>query len=184
MNYQINLIRRRATYAREKRTRHFLIYLFSLILGTSLLVLFSFYLANSHSIRAGRGELSRLQGEIEKLGVSPKKMAEIEERLQRGEERLSLLAKVGAERIFWAEKLATLKRLLPPGTVIERLSGQEFRQIILEAYLLSREGVVEEIGSLLARLEGDEAIGEAKLIYLTKDVEKGLISFSLSLSFF
>ena len=183
MNYQINLIRRRAIYSRERRVKHFLFYLFSLILSVSLLVIFSFYLANSYFIRAGRGELSRLRGEIEKLGVGAERMAEIGERLRRGEKRLSLLRKVGAERVFWAERLATLKQLLPPGTVIGRLHSQGSRQIILEAYLLSRRGGVEEIGRLLARLEGDEAIGRARLLSLTEDAEKGLISFSLSLSF-
>ena len=183
MNYQINLIRRRAIYLKEKRVKHFLIYLFSLILVVSLLVAFSFYLANSFSIRTGRGEVSRLQGEIEKLGVGAEGRAEIEKRLRRGEERLSLLREVGAERVFWAERLTTLKQLLPPETVIGRLYSQEFRQIILEAYLLPREGGVEEIGDLLARMEEDEAIGRVRLLSLAEDAEKGLISFSLSLFF-
>ena len=183
MNYRINLIRRRAIYNQERRVRHSLIYLFSLILSISLLVMFSFYLANSFSIRAGRRELNRLRGKIEELRMGQEKRAEIEERLRGKEKRLFLLREVSAERIFWAEKLATLKHLLPPGTVIERLYSQEFRQIILEAYLLPQEGVVEEIGRLLARMEEDEAIGRARLLSLVEDTEKGLISFSLSLSF-
>lgn len=183
MDYQINLIRRRAIKKRERRVKHSLIYLFSLILAIFLLITFSFYLANSFTIRAGRGELDRLRGKIEELRIAPERMAEMEERLKEGEERLLLLRKTNAERIFWAEKLAVLKQLLPPGTVIGRLYSQDHRQIILEAHLLSPEGRVKEIGRLLSRMEEDEAIDRARLLSLTEDAEKELISFSLSLSF-
>jgi len=185
MNYEINLIRRRSDLLKEKRVKHFLIYLFSLILIVFLLVVFSFYLANSYRIRAEKKEGQRLKKEIETLGVSPDMVAGIKGKLQRAEKNLSLLRKVSRESTFWAEKLAVLGKLMPPGVVIERIysegTGAFSWKIVLEAHL-PLKGSVEKVGNLLMALNKDRSLGKARLTSFTKKGEKGLTFFSLSLS--
>jgi Tfp pilus assembly protein PilN len=185
MNYEINLIRRRSDLLKEKRVRHFLIYLFSLILIVSLLVVFSFYFANSYRIRAERREGQRLAKEVKTLGVSLDRIAEIKGKLQRAENNLSLIRKVSRERTFWAEKLAVLSRLMPPVGVIERIYsegiGPSSQKIILEAHL-PLKGSIERVGNFLAALNKDGALGKARLTSFTKKKGKGLAFFSLSLS--
>ena len=186
MNYQINLIRRRGILLKERRVKYFLIYLFSLIFIVSLLLVFSFYLANSFHIQAQRRETERLREEIEGWGISQDMVAKIQGRLQKVENNLSPLKKARDEHVFWSGRLATLKRLLPPEVVIEHIyiQGKEspFQQIVLEAHLPLRGGV-EKVGDLLQLFDKDEAIGEARLISLREEAERGLLSFSLSLSF-
>jgi len=185
MNYEMNLIRRRSDLLKEKRVRHFLTYLFSLVLIVSLLVVFSFYFANSYRIRAERKEGQRLKEEIAKLGVSPDMVAAIKGRLQRAEKKLFLIRRVSRERTFWAEKLAVLGRLMPPGVVVERIysegPGASSREIVLEAHL-PQKGSVEKVGDLLAALNKDGTLGKARLTSFTKKEKKGLTFFSLSLS--
>lgn len=187
MNYQINLIRRQGIDLKEGRVRHFLYLLFSLTLSASLLLVFSFYWANSHRIQAQGREAQRLREEIERWGVGQDMVAKIQERLQKAENNLSLLRKAGDKHVFWSRRLATLKRLLPPEVVIEHIYIQEgneppFRQIVLKAHLPLRGGG-ERVGDLLTLLDKDEAIGQSRLISLREEAEKGVLSFSLSLSF-
>ncbi|MBT9146055.1 MAG: hypothetical protein DDT42_01934 [candidate division WS2 bacterium] len=186
MNYQINLIRQRGILLRERRVRHFLIYVFSFTLGVFLLLVFSFYWANSSRIRAQKKEVERLREKIEESGTVQDRMAKARERLQKVEESLSLLEKATDEHVHWSGRLVALERLLPPEVNIEHIGIQgaeaPFRQIILKAHL-PLAGGVEKVGALLVLLNQDESIDSANLISIKKEEEKEWLSFSLALSF-